>query len=374
MFYDGILSVRSYLLPEAKRERNMNKKRLQFSRNLLLSLSILTLFSLLAINISETKRREERFIQVREYLRQDSLENYDTEREIMTLSFISEGLLRRAKRETSSKEELSHLSRNSVELALKALPFVHKSQKFWKDQGLLLAHLNIIIGSYFQITKDTLYSELNRSITVYLAGEMTDSPYHTMKSYPEMEDRWPVDNAAILYSIYLYDQNFDTIISTQLISNWLKIMNETGTDSTTQLHVSEITGCEEYSRIPRGCSLSLTSLYMNRFAPAEAKHQWRKYKREMKKTVLLIAGFREYPKGSSAVEDYDSGPIVLDFGGAATGLALPAAVFMKDKITAWQIRNGLRLMDLIIWISKEPTMTYERNTITAQSILFLSDQ
>lgn len=352
----------------------MNEKRLRFLKNLTLSLSLLGLVSLIAFNISEIKMREERFIQISEFLSQNSLENYDTEREIMTLSFISEGLVRRFQAGTDSQEELLNLARKSVELSLGAHTFVDGNRKFWKDQGLILGHLNIIIGSYIQISEDTLYSELNREITTYLAKEMASSPFHTMKSYPEMEDRWPVDNSTILYSIYLYDQNFGTKMSAPLITNWLKVMNSKGTDNKTKLFISEITGCEMYSRIPRGCSLSLTTLYMNRFAPKEAEKLWKRYKRVMKKSLLLIAGFREYPKDSRAVEDYDSGPILFDFGGAATGLALPTAVFMNDRFSAWQIRNGLRLMDLIIWISKEPTLKYERNTITAQSILFLADQ
>lgn len=336
-------------------------------------LPVIVFISIILLFTQERRQKAERFKQIQIFLSRDSLENYDTEREIMTLSFISDGLLRKYQKEPESRKVLAPLARKSAELALKAHPFIFHDKSHWKDQGLLLAHTNIILGACLQISQDSLYSGINREISLYLAKEMANSPYHTMKSYPEMEDRWPVDNATILYSLYLYDQNNKTAVSVPLIKNWLRVMKERGTDQVTGLYVSEITGCEIYSNIPRGCSLSLIAVYMKRFAPHEADELWRNYKKSLKKSLFFIAGFREYPKESNAVEDYDSGPILFDFGGAATGLGLPASVIMEDNFTARQIRNGLHLMDLIIFISRDPVLQYERNTMTAQSILFLAD-
>lgn len=326
----------------------------------------------LAVHRYRVRQSEKRFDLVKNYLLRDSGEHFDTERELMSLSFISLGLLRRYRNESLPKEELTLLSKRCAEQALQYLPFLHEKPR-WRGQGLLLSHLNITLGTYRVISGDNLYADLQREISLYLAEEISSAPYHTMKSYPEMSDRWPADNSVILASLFLYDQTSGTAVSKEPIAGWLKTMKSSGT-AESGLFKSEMTNCESYSEIPRGGPLSLMTIYMDIFAPAEAEKLWKSYKREMKIPLLFFAGFREYPKNSGESEDYDSGPIILGMGAAATGLALPAAVIMEDRITAAQISNALLVMNIFIALSKDPLLSFERKSITAESILFLADE
>ena len=42
--------------------------------------------------------------------------------------------------------------------------------------------------------------------------------------------KWSADQAAILYSLWLFDQNFNTNISNDIINKWLNYMENYGTD------------------------------------------------------------------------------------------------------------------------------------------------
>jgi len=77
-----------------------------------------------------------------------------------------------------------------------------------------------------------------------------------MPSFPNKHLRWPADQAAVLYSLFLYDQNLETNLSKEPIKEWSNYMKKYGTDSKTGLHISEVTGGTNSSNTSRGCTLS----------------------------------------------------------------------------------------------------------------------
>lgn len=340
---------------------------------LFISSSVLLIGTIICLAVVEQKELNLRYKRITKFLSSKSLDYFDLEREILTLSFIADGLREKSNRYPKEHKELTKLSQRAIEHALRSPVLSLSDQQSWKNEGLFLFHLNIILGSYYAVTGDSLYLPLNRKISSYLSEEINRAPFHNMQSYGSMSDRWPADNSAALYSLWLYDKNFNTSLSEEPIRNWLNLIDSVGIGSSTKLHISEMTGCETYSNTPRGCALSMTIYYMSRFAPDEAKKLWRRYKREMKITLLPFAGFREYPKKSDLGEDYDSGPIIFGAGASATGLGIIAAASMNDRVTSVQIQNALHFMDFIIWVTNDKYLRRERYSMNAESILFLRD-
>ncbi len=341
--------------------------------NVLKFVAICALCSYVTLILVEQRERVQRDRSIEEYLNSDDLDLYDLERELLTLSLISDGLNERASRHPEKREYYSDLSRKAVELVLNSGEFAFSNRRIWEDQGLFLSHLNIILGSYHAISNDTSYLCLNREISEFLVNQLRNAPFYTIRSYGSMNNRWSADNSATLYSLFLFDKNNGTNRSKAIISEWLNVIKNEGTDVIAGLPVSEITGCETYSSTPRGCGLSFSVYYMSRFAPDEAKELWHNYKSKMKKSYVVVAGFREYPKGRELGEDYDTGPIILDVGASATGLGLIASASMDDWLTTAQIDNALRIIDIGIMISGDEYLHQERHSSTAEGILFLRD-
>ena len=84
--------------------------------------------------------------------------------------------------------------------------------------GYYLEHLNIILGCYKRITNDDSWKDLNFKITNHLINNSLkyNNNYHAdLLPYSRM--KWSADQAAILYSLWLYDQNFNESLSKDII-------------------------------------------------------------------------------------------------------------------------------------------------------------
>lgn len=269
---------------------------------------------------------------------------------IIALSFMSEGLVSYAIQKPDKQKEVVSLLEKAIQIAFH--PDISprldlQNIATWEAEGLYLSHLNVILGAYQRLSGDRKYFQLNKTISQHLAQKILNEPYHNIRSYNKVTDRWPADNAVTLNSLYLFDRNNHTQISELPIKKWLDYMETKGSEPTTKLHYSELTGVEKYSRYPRGCALSWTTKYISDFAPQAAIKLWQNYKKHYHKNFLIISGFREYPPNANLKPDGDSGPIIFGVGAGATGLALNGAKYVGDYFTYYQINNVFKLADLV---------------------------
>ena len=91
--------------------------------------------------------------------------------------------------------------------------------------GYYLEHLNIILGSYRRIAADDRGSKLNKKISYHLLDNSNSYPNLHADLLPHVNMKWAADQAAILYSLWLYDKNNNTDISCELIHNWFNYMD-----------------------------------------------------------------------------------------------------------------------------------------------------
>jgi hypothetical protein len=208
------------------------------------------------------------------------------------------------------------------------------------SNGLFLSHLNIILGLYFKATGNKKYFTLNDKLSKYIASQSLKEPTKHLPSYTNSTLRFPADQTASLYSIKLYDENFNTEISKKPIDYWTKKMQQEYFSTKYNLPFSEVTKGVSYSNIPRGCALSFSCYYMSYFAPKEANKIWETYKTSYFQDLNICGGFREWPKGIDRKADVDSGPIIMGIGLAATGLGILAAKQIKDQETYNKLKLG----------------------------------
>ena len=216
--------------------------------------------------------------------------------------------------------------------------------------GYYLEHLNIILGCYQQVVDDQ-YRELNERVTKHLVELSLSQENAHARLLPHVKMRWSADQAAILYSIHLFDGNNGSDYLSEPKERWLNYMKNSGTHRGTGLFITEVMGAKKYSKVPRGCSLSYMLYYMLQFEPDLANKQWELYEKHMGISRLGMDGYREYLPTFEGKWTPDSGPVVFGLGVAATGLSLKFLAVSGDASKFWSILNFGRavysVLDLI---------------------------
>tara|TARA_B110000090_G_scaffold208367_1_gene261964 strand:+ start:2898 stop:3971 length:1074 start_codon:yes stop_codon:yes gene_type:complete len=253
--------------------------------------------------------------------------------DIAALSNMAEALMNTSKSGLVGDSEVKILFNSVVTRALhkKVSPYGKdpRAVKNLGRYGYYLEHLNIILGCY-QSAVGSKFLELNLRVTEHLlAASMAEDNCHA-PLLPNMRMRWSADQAAIIYSIWLYDQNNGTSLANELRDRWLSYMDTRMRDHGTGLYMTEVMGVKRYSKQPRGCALAYLIYYSRHFAPQMAAEQWDLFKTHMLIKRACITGFREYLSSYKGGWTPDSGPIVAGIGVGASGLALKTAACMAD--------------------------------------------
>jgi len=260
---------------------------------------------------------------------------------LRNLSTIDSAIVRRP----PPREEISRLLKRAVEFAIhpKVNPWKRSiaEVKNFNHYGYYLEHLNIVLGCY-QAVVDDEYSKLNERVTMYLRDESLAQGNAHARLIPHVKMRWCADQSAIIYSLWLFDQNNKTKYHVEPKKRWLEWMREHGTQSETGLFITEAMGVKGYSNQPRGCSHAYMCYYLEHFDYSVGKKQWELFKQHMAVTRLGVPGFREYLPNYKGKWTPDSGPILFGMGVAATGLALKPMRVWGDE-NQWSAGRLLKL-------------------------------
>jgi len=221
--------------------------------------------------------------------------------------------------------------------------------------GYYLEHLNICLGLYHRAGGQA-YVQLARDVSEHLVqASLSQSNAHA-RLLPHVKMRWAADQAAILYSLWIHDQNHGTDLHAEPARRWCAYMREHGTHRPTGMFITEVMGSHRYSNQPRGCSHSYMVHYMSSWAPELAAEQWALFKEHMLIKRFGSWGFREYLPSFAGRMTPDTGPIIRGVGIAATGLALkvsatldkthdPRRASMMKSAKRWNLT--LRMMNQI---------------------------
>lgn len=201
---------------------------------------------------------------------------------------------------------------------------------------LYLGHLNLMLGCYRLLTKDSSYNLLNDKISKSLFHRYTNSKFLNLESYSN--SIWIPDNTVALASLKLHSINTKSRYDT-ICKNWVKYAKANYLDKKTGVLFSTInpeTGkaLEE----PRGSMLGWSIMFIYRFDKDFAVDLYKNYKTHFSKNYLLFRLFKERNNSNETnMGDMDSGPLFRGYSIPANEFALSNAVLAKDYKTAKKI-------------------------------------
>jgi len=198
------------------------------------------------------------------------------------------------------------------------------------DHAAYLGYFNILLSLYRLLNPESRYAQLNEDVSKALMRRLERNPILTLETYPN--ERYPVDNCAVIASIGLYDRATGTDHSV-LIKRWVENFKSRYIDKKTGLLIQTVGSKGEALGSPRGSGSTLGLYFLSYADPGFARDMYRAVKKELASTFFKFGVVREYPRGMlSGGMDIDSGPIVLGYGFSATGFTIAGSkIFTVQK-------------------------------------------
>lgn len=266
---------------------------------------------------------------------------------IVALSFLADGCVAEARRDSSKREAARACVHRALELAKHTR---RQPISLEREDGLWLSHFNLILGAA-DAMGPCADLEQHRAVSEALRKRSLDDAFHHVRSYANLAHRWPADQTATLASLHRHDAAHGTDWSADATQPWRAYVLEHAMDKKFGLPWSEVTLADKTSKLPRGCALSWQTRYLNEVDPKLARTWWEAFRGQYWVEHLGMGGLREWPPGVEHKGDIDSGPIVQGVGAAATALGIAAARVMGDERSAAALeRTALLVGSVSRWV------------------------
>lgn len=178
---------------------------------------------------------------------------------------------------------------------------------------------------------DLFFSNCNQ-----ISDALKNSETPFLESYKNAT--WPADGTIAVASLGLHDRIFGKLFQKDL-SNWI-VKVKALLDARTRL-IPHSVDFESGATLQgtRGSSMSLMLNFLFEIDKAFAQEQFEIYREYFLEKRFGLPGIREYPKGKVGYGDIDSGPVILDIGGAASIVGQRAMGLNGDWIHYVGLRN-----------------------------------
>ena len=234
-------------------------------------------------------------------------------------------------------------------------------KQHWGDSYLqrenLFYRMLLISGltSYQKLSGQRTYEDLLRDQVESLSAEIDSSPYGLLDDYPG--ECYPIDILPAIAAI----QRADAVLGTDhsaFVQRAIRGFQDTRLDPATGLpaYVADSRTGQGYGSA-RGVGLSFMLVWAPELWPQTASDWYSLYEDQFWKEGSLIVGFREYPEGypSFSVLDVDAGPVIADYGTAASAFGIGAArangrfgqaygLSAEALAVSWPLPNGTLLL------------------------------
>lgn len=153
---------------------------------------------------------------------------------------------------------------------------------------------------------------------------------------------WPADIMTSIAALKIHDALFEELYSAN-ISAWVTQVKD-HLDPETGLIPHSVGNTYVITYGPaRGSSQSLILTFLFEIDELFAKDQYQRYKELFVTSKFGLPGIREYPMGTEGFGDIDSGPVILEVGGAASIVGQRLAGIAKDWDTYEGLRNAIEM-------------------------------
>ena len=351
------------------------------------------IFSVVICHSSDNAKIEDYFGQIEDSLStKKKFDSVPGGMRIIGLSICSDGLKELMKKDMVDKKRIIALMDKIVRYSVSdgVCPYKNVLTTDFKEDGynLYLTHLEIILLNDMIVTGNKKYKDLVDRIYKHFIVSINLSKNVHLVSYPGSGMKFPADQSATMYALWLYDTVNDTNNAMRLIDKWISYIEKNATYNGLRLPYSEITGAVWYSKYPRGCATPYLIYYMSRFKKEKAIFYWENFKSHFKGNLLTLTLFKEWSRienggyyESSLAKwnkkyglngDVDSGPVINDFGAAATGLSLLASKAAGDEKTYRDISGSIDICyNVAVGINK--SFSESLNNFLSTSIKFTAE-
>lgn len=167
------------------------------------------------------------------------------------------------------------------------------------------------------------------------AMQHSTTPY--LESYEGFA--WPADMMLCVSALALHDKLYKPEYS-EIISRWVmqaKLRLDAHGMLPHRVHALDGMPAEN----ARGCSMSLMLCFLKDIDSVFYREQYHLYKLNFLTYRFGLPGIREYPEGIDGSADADSGPVLLDVGGAASIVGVRVLAAEKDLPVALALRSSI---------------------------------
>lgn len=238
-------------------------------------------------------------------------------------------------------------------------------KQHWGDNYLqrenLFYRMLLISGltSYQKLSGQQAYESLLREQVESLSAEIDHSPYGLLDDYPGQ--CYPIDILPAIAAI----QRADVVLGpdhSAFVQRAVRGFEENRLDPATGLPAyvaNSRTG--QGSGSARGVGISFMLIWAPELWPQTASDWYALYDDQFWKENWLIVGFREYPEGypSFSILDVDAGPVIADYGTAASTFGIGAAranghfgqaygLSAEALAVSWPLPNGTLLFPRLL--------------------------
>jgi hypothetical protein len=203
-------------------------------------------------------------------------------------------------------------------------------------------HFLNLAMQYREVSGDTRYDVLIERVAAALARAYLGTDGPILRSYRDMW--WITDNFPALSALSRYDRVFQRDTS-EARSRFLSSLKAYYLDKGTGLFCTYVDP-DGHSQVQgaRGISVMYGLHFLKDFDASLAASQYELARQCFVRSLLGFTAVREFPSGSSAPSDIDSGPLILGAGPSASGFAIAAAAVNGDDRTAWELLKASALV------------------------------
>lgn len=198
---------------------------------------------------------------------------------------------------------------------------------------------NYLLGKKLKIQaseqRDFIEIQLFKENCQDIANTLQDSSIPYLETYREAV--WPADMMGCMASLKIHEDLFEVKHDT-IIAEWINAVKNYMDPRTGLIPHSFNFKEQKPGEGARGSSQSLMLNFLSEIDPVFSKEQFSIYKELFLDTRFGLPGIREYPKGRGGQGDVDSGPVILDIGGAASIVGQRTMAKHQD----WTNYEGLR--------------------------------
>lgn len=193
-----------------------------------------------------------------------------------------------------------------------------------RGHAAYLGYANLALSLRRKLAAGDRYAEVGDAVTEALARRLEASPSGLLETYPG--EVYPVDNAAVVASIALYD-DVEGRPRRPVVEAWLARLERAWIDPETGLLAQSMDASHRaFLDGPRGSGTALAAYFLSFVEMRASERLYRAMRTSLYDEVLGFGVMREFPDSrSDGRADIDSGPVVFGYGVSATGFALGAA-------------------------------------------------